>query len=106
MTCDARALRDIGHDASGWAGVTLRHKPRRPGGNGPCTIAGVLAEYPGQGGMNPVRGASNHPPTPGKIERCPQTLGSLTPAGICFGRGPAILAERVKIRKRTIQSRA
>ena len=34
-----------------------------------------------------------------------ESLGNLTPADVYFGRGPAILAEREKIKKLTIQSR-
>ncbi|SEO18405.1 Integrase core domain-containing protein [Paracoccus alcaliphilus] len=34
-----------------------------------------------------------------------ERLGNLTPADVYFGRGPAILAEKEKIKKLTIQSR-
>ena len=34
-----------------------------------------------------------------------ESLGNLTPADVYFGRGPAILAEREKIKKLTIQNR-
>jgi putative transposase len=33
-----------------------------------------------------------------------ESLGNLTPADISFGRGPAILTEREKIKKLTIQN--
>jgi putative transposase len=116
------------------------NKPRLLSDNGPCYIAGELAEYLEEHGMDHVRGAPNHPQTQGKIERWHQTLknrillenyylqseleaaiaafvdhynnhryheslGNLMPADIYFGRGPAILAEREKIKKLTIQSR-
>lgn len=34
-----------------------------------------------------------------------ESLGNLTPADVYFGRGPAILAEREKIKKLTVQNR-
>ena len=34
-----------------------------------------------------------------------ESLGNLTPADVYFGRGQALLAERLKIKKLTIQSR-
>jgi len=34
-----------------------------------------------------------------------ESLGNLTPADVYFGRGPAILAEREKIKEQTIQNR-
>ena len=34
-----------------------------------------------------------------------ESLGNLTPADVYFGRGPAILAEREKIKTQTIQNR-
>ena len=34
-----------------------------------------------------------------------ESLGNLTPADVYFGRGPAILAEREKIKAQTIQNR-
>ena len=37
--------------------------------------------------------------------RCHESLGNLTPADVYFGRGPAILAERQRIKRDTIQQR-
>jgi len=137
---DVSATLDIALAASGCDSVTVLHKPRLLSDNGPCTIAGDLAEYLEENGMDHVRGAPNHPQTQGKIERWHQTLknrillenyylqgeleaaiaafvehynnhryheslGNLTPADVYFGRGPAILAEREKIKKLTIQNR-
>ena len=137
---DVSATLDIALAASGCDSVTVLHKPRLLSDNGPCYIAGDLAEYLEENGMDHVRGAPNHPQTQGKIERWHQTLknrillenyylqseleaaiaafvehynnhryheslGNLTPADVYFGRGPAILAEREKIKKLTIQSR-
>jgi len=34
-----------------------------------------------------------------------ESLANLTPADVCFGRGPAILAERQTIKKLTIRNR-
>ena len=50
----------------------MLHKPRLLSYNGPCTIAGDLAEYFEENGMNHIRSAPNHPQ--GKIERWHQTL--------------------------------
>ena len=137
---DVSATLDIALAASGCDSAAVLHKPRLLSDNGPCYIAGELAEYLEENGMNHVRGAPNHPQTQGKIERWHQTLknrillenyylqseleaaiaafvehynnhryheslGNLTPADVYFGRGPAILAEREKIKKLTIQNR-
>lgn len=137
---DVSATLDIALAASGCDSIAVLHKPRLLSDNGPCYIAGGLAEYLEENGMDHVRGAPNHPQTQGKIERWHQTLknrillenyylqgeleaaiaafvehynnhryheslGNLTPADVYFGRGTAILAEREKIRKLTIQSR-
>ena len=126
--------------ASGCDQAIVAHRPRLLSDNGPCYIAGDLAEYLEEHGMDHVRGAPNHPQTQGKIGRWHQTLknrillenyylqgdleaaiaafvdhynnrryheslGNLTPADVYFGRGTAILAEREKIRKLTIQNR-
>jgi putative transposase len=107
---------------------------------GPCYIAGDLAKYLDENGMDHVRGAPNHPQTQGKIERWHQSLkncilpenyyregelepaiaafvdhynnhryheslSNLTPADVYFGRGPAILAEREKMKTQTIRNR-
>jgi transposase InsO family protein len=45
------------------------HKPRLLSDNGPSYVAGELADYLGQNGMDHVRGAPFHPQTQGKIER-------------------------------------
>ena len=71
---DVSATLDIALAASGCGRVTVLYKPRLLSGNGPCYIAGDLAEYLDQHGMDHVRGAPNHPQTPGKIERWHQTL--------------------------------
>ncbi len=137
---DVSATLDIALAASGCDSVAVRHKPRLLSDNGPCYIAGDLARYLEENGMDYVRGAPNHPQTQGRIERWHQTLknrlllenyylqgeleaaiaafvehhnnhryheslGNLTPADVYFGRGPAILAEREKIKKLTIQNR-
>lgn len=44
--------------------------------------------------MQHVRGAPCHPQTQGKIERCHESLGNVTPADVYFGCGQAILNER------------
>ena len=37
--------------------------------------------------------------------RYPESIGNLTPADVYFGRGEAILAERRRIKQKTIQNR-
>jgi putative transposase len=71
---DVSATLDIALAASGCDSVTVLHKPRLLSDNGPCYIAGNLAKYLGNHGMDHVRGAPNHPQTQGKIERWHQTL--------------------------------
>ena len=50
------------------------HKPRLLSDNGSSYIAGDLAVWLEDQGMDHVRGAPNHPQTQGKIERWHQTL--------------------------------
>jgi putative transposase len=60
--------------ASGCDRVDVAHKPRLLSDNGSSYIAGDLAEWLEDKGMDHVRGAPNHPQTQGKIERWHQTL--------------------------------
>jgi putative transposase len=50
------------------------HRPRLLSDNGSSYIAGDLAEWLEERGIDHVRGAPNHPQTQGKIERWHQTL--------------------------------
>ena len=50
------------------------HKPRLLSDNGSSYIAGDLADYLDDKGIEHVRGAPNHPQTQGKIERWHQTM--------------------------------
>ncbi len=52
----------------------MRHRPRLLSDNGPCYIAGELAQWLNKQAMDHVRGAPRHPQTQGKIERWHQTL--------------------------------
>lgn len=61
-------------EASGCDQVAVAHKPRLLSDNGSSYIAGDLAEWLEDKGMDHVRGAPNHPQTQGKIERWHQTL--------------------------------
>ena len=125
---------------SGCDSATVLHKPRLLSDNGPCYIAGDLAEYIEANQMSHVRGAPMHPQTQGKIERWHQTLknrillenyflpgdleaqieafvehynnqryhealGNVTPAGAYFGRAPAIIKQRERIKRQTIEHR-
>ncbi|MGB8465938.1 MAG: IS3 family transposase, partial [Terrimicrobiaceae bacterium] len=60
--------------ASGCDRTTMRHRPRLLSDNGPCYIAGELAEWLQDRDMDHIHGAPNHPQTQGKIERWHQTL--------------------------------
>lgn len=61
-------------EASGSDQVDVAHRPRPLSDNGPSYIAGDLAEWLEDKGMDQVRGAPNHPQTQRKIERWHQTL--------------------------------
>jgi len=60
--------------ASGCDQVTVVQKPRLLSDNGSSYVAGDLADYLDDKGMEHVRGAPHHPQTQGKIERWHQTL--------------------------------
>ncbi len=61
-------------EASGCDHATVVHKPRLLSDNGSSYIAGDLADWLDDHGMEHVRGAPWHPQTQGKIERWHQTL--------------------------------
>ena len=65
---------DLALVASGCASANVHHRPRLLSDNGPCYIAGELAEYIEAQRMSHVRGAPFHPQTQGKIERWHQTM--------------------------------
>ena len=65
---------DMALTASGCAQARVRHRPRLLSDNGPCYIAGELAQWLDKQAMDHVRGAPCHPQTQGKIERWHQTL--------------------------------
>jgi transposase InsO family protein len=60
--------------ASGCDQPTVLHRPRLLGDDGSSCIAGDLADFLEDKGMDHVRGAPDHPQTQGKIERWHQTL--------------------------------
>ena len=60
--------------ASGCDSARVVQRPRLLSDNGPCYIAGDLAEWLADQGMDHTRGAPSHPQTQGKIERWHQTL--------------------------------
>ena len=60
--------------ASGLDSIKVVHRPRLLSDNGSSYIAGDLAEWLEDHGMDHVRGAPLHPQTQGKIERWHQTL--------------------------------
>ena len=61
-------------EASGCDSAEVVHKPRLLSDNGSSYIAGDLAAWLKEQGMDHVRGAPNHPQTQGKIEPWHQTL--------------------------------
>jgi transposase InsO family protein/transposase-like protein len=61
-------------EASGCNSAEVVHKPRLLSDNGSSYIAGDLAKWLEEQGMDHVRGAPYHPQTQGKIERWHQTL--------------------------------
>ena len=65
---------DLALEASGCNSATVVAKPRLLNDNGSSHIAGDLAEYLEDKGMDHVRGAPCHPQTQGKIERGHQTM--------------------------------
>jgi putative transposase len=65
---------DLALVASGCTSANVHHRPRLLSDNGPCYIAGELAEYIEAQRMSHVRGAPFHPQTQGKIERWHQTM--------------------------------
>jgi putative transposase len=64
----------IALQASGCDRANVVHKPRLLSDNGSSYIAGGLADWLKDKGMDHVRGAPLHPQTQGKIERWHQTL--------------------------------
>ena len=65
---------DLALDVSGCDSATVVAKPRLLSDNGSSYIAGDLADYLDDKGMDHVRGAPYHPQTQGKIERWHQTM--------------------------------
>jgi transposase InsO family protein len=60
--------------ASGCDRATVHQRPRLLSDNGPCYVAGGLADWLSDQNMEHTRGAPSHPQTQGKIERWHQTL--------------------------------
>jgi len=75
---DVSATLDLALSASGLNHVTVVHRPRLLSDNGSSYVAGDLAKWLEDKGMEHVRGAPYHPQTQGKIERWHQTLNSRT----------------------------
>ena len=71
---DVTATLDLALKASGCDRATVVAKPRLLSDNGSSYIAGELADYIKDKGMQHVRGAPYHPQTQGKIERWHQTM--------------------------------
>ena len=60
--------------ASGCNSVRVMQRPRLLSDNGPCYVAGELAEWLQDRDIDHIHGAPCHPQTQGKIERWHQTL--------------------------------
>lgn len=71
---DVTETLELALTASGCDQVNVRHRPRLLSDNGASYIAGELADWLDDKGMDHVRGAPYHPQTQGKIERWHQTL--------------------------------
>ena len=71
---DVTATLDLALKASGCDSATVVARPRLLSDNGSSYIAGELADYLDEKGMNHIRGAPYHPQTQGKIERWHQTM--------------------------------
>ena len=65
---------ELALEASGCDQATVVHKPRLLSDNGSSYVAGDLADFLEDKGMDHVRGAPHHPQTQGKIERWHQTM--------------------------------
>ena len=73
---DVTETLDLALEASGLDRATVVHRPRLLSDNGASYVAGDLAKWLEDKGMEHVRGAPYHPQTQGKIERWHQTLKS------------------------------
>ncbi len=62
--------------AAGLEGAEAAHRPRLLSDNGSSYVAGDLADWLSERGMDHVRGAPYHPMTQGKIERWHLSLKS------------------------------
>ena len=71
---DVTATLDRALAASGLDRINVAHRPRLLSDNGASYVAGDLANWLEEKGMQHVRGAPYHPQTQGKIERWHQTL--------------------------------
>ena len=71
---DVTATLDLALSAAGLDHVTVGRRPRLLSDNGSSYVAGDLAEWLEDKGVEHVRGAPYHPQTQGKIERWHQTL--------------------------------
>jgi putative transposase len=71
---DVTGTLELALAASGCDRARVRHRPRLLSDNGPSYLAGELAAWLGDNGIEHVRGAPCHPQTQGKIERWHQTL--------------------------------
>jgi putative transposase len=101
---------------SGCASAHVRHKPRLLSDNGPSYIAVDLAKWFGRRNIKHIRGAPCHPQTQETIEHWHQTLKNrscsktityqvTSSADVYHDRGHAILHERERIKRQTIQTR-
>jgi transposase InsO family protein len=61
-------------EASGCDSAKVVQRPRLLSDNGPCYVAGDLADWLSDQNIEHTRGAPSHPQTQGKIERWHQTL--------------------------------
>jgi hypothetical protein len=74
--------------------------------NGPGYIAKELQEHLDQEfGMEQIHGKPMHPQTQGKIERYHESLKTLTPCCVYFGKGEKILKKREELKEYAMKER-
>ena len=78
---DVTATLDLALSAAGLDHVTVGRRPRLLSDNGSSYVAGDLAKWLEDKGIEHVRGAPYHPQTQGKIERWHQTLNRRSKGG-------------------------
>jgi transposase InsO family protein len=88
---------DLALSASGCGSARLLHKPSLLSDNGPSSISGELAQYIGAQ-IEAFVEHYNH-------QRYHESLSNVTPADAYSGKAPAIIKQRERIKRQTIEHR-